>query len=123
MITLYGSSSPNVLKVVIALEELELPFRFEMVDVFKGDQYEPRFQALTLNGKVPVIVDDDDRGEPLALLGIGRDHAPSGGQGGRADADWPARAGHRDTVVDVADGRGRADVRAAFAFHHLCAGG
>jgi glutathione S-transferase len=56
-----------VLKVVIALEELELPFRFEMVDVFKGDQYEPRFQALTLNGKVPVIVDDDDCDEPLVI--------------------------------------------------------
>lgn len=68
MITLYGFGSPNVLKVMIALEELDLAYRFEKIDVFKGDQYREDFTALTLNGKVPVIVDDGGPGdEPLVL--------------------------------------------------------
>ncbi len=68
MITLYGFGSPNVLKVLIALEELDLPYRFELIDVFKGDQYRDEFGALTPNRKVPVIVDDSEPGrEPLIL--------------------------------------------------------
>ncbi len=68
MITLYGFGSPNVLKVLIMLEELRLPWRFEEVDVFKGDQFTPAFEALNPNNKVPVIVDDEGlNGSPLTL--------------------------------------------------------
>ena len=57
MIELYGMSSPNVLKVVILLEELGLDYRFIHVDVFAGEQFQESFQALNPNGKVPVLVD------------------------------------------------------------------
>lgn len=68
MITLYGSGSPNVLKVVLALEELALPYRFEPVDVFKGEQFTDAFGALTPNRKVPVIVDaHSPDGQPVTL--------------------------------------------------------
>jgi GST-like protein len=68
MIDLYGMTSPNVVKVVLALEELELPYTFHFVNVFMGEQFEPAFGALTPNRKVPVIVDSDGPdGEPLTL--------------------------------------------------------
>ena len=62
MITLYGMTSPNVVKIIIALEELELPYRLKTVDVFKGEQFDPEFVRLNPSAKVPVIVDTDGPG-------------------------------------------------------------
>ena len=59
MLRLYGMTSPNVVKVVIALEELGIGYDFTHVDVMNGDQFSDAFGALTPNRKVPVIVDDD----------------------------------------------------------------
>ena len=58
-LTLYGMSSPNVRKVVIALEETGLPYRTEHVAVFRGRQFEENFLALNPMAKVPVITDPD----------------------------------------------------------------
>jgi GST-like protein len=58
VITLYGMSSPNVRKVVIALEELELPYEWRHVSVFRGENFTPEFRALNPVAKVPVLVDD-----------------------------------------------------------------
>ena len=55
MIDLYGMSSPNVIKVILMLEELEAEYRLHYVDVFRG-----RTEAIDGKspfGKVPVIVD------------------------------------------------------------------
>jgi GST-like protein len=52
-------SSPNVRKVLIALEEIGLPYRTEHVAVFRGRQFEPEFLALNPMAKVPVITDPD----------------------------------------------------------------
>lgn len=60
MIELYGMSSPNVLKVVILLEELGLDYRFIHVDLFAGEQFRDAFQALNPNAKVPVLVDAEE---------------------------------------------------------------
>ena len=65
MIKLYGMGSPNVVKIVIALEELQLPFDFTMIDVINGDQFTDAFGELTPNRKVPVIVDDEGPRSPL----------------------------------------------------------
>lgn len=68
MIKLYGMFSPNVLKIILALEELGLPWQFTFVDVFGGDQFSDEFGALTPNRKVPVIIDEDGPdGEPFTL--------------------------------------------------------
>lgn len=67
MITLYGMGSPNVLKVVIALEELALPYRFEYVDVFHGEQFSDAFGRLTPNRKSLIIDEDGPDGQPLTL--------------------------------------------------------
>ena len=62
MITLYGMGSPNVVKVLLMLEETGLPYRFERCDVILGAQHDPGFRALSPNGKVPVLADDDGPG-------------------------------------------------------------
>lgn len=59
MITLYGGPTPNARKIAIALEEMELPWRLELVDILAGDQLKPDFLALNPNNKTPVIVDPD----------------------------------------------------------------
>jgi GST-like protein len=62
MIDLYALTSPNVRKIYIMLEELELPYQERFVDVWKGDNYDPEFRKLNPNGKIPVIVDHDGPG-------------------------------------------------------------
>src|ERR1700733_141200 len=62
MINLYGTGSPNVVKVCIALEELGLPYEVSPVDVFSREQFDPNFLKLNPNAKVPVIVDSDGPG-------------------------------------------------------------
>jgi GST-like protein len=68
MIELWGLGSPNVHKVVIALEELGLPYEFHYVDCPMGENYTPEFTALNPNRKAPVIIDHDGPGgKPLTL--------------------------------------------------------
>jgi GSH-dependent disulfide-bond oxidoreductase len=62
MIDFYVLTSPNVQKVFIMLEELELPYRIIPVDVWKGDHFKPEFAALNPNKKIPVIVDHEGPG-------------------------------------------------------------
>ena len=68
MIELYGCVSPNVLKAIIAVEEFELPYRFNYVNVVMGENHAPAFGALNPNRRVPVIVDaDGPDGTPFTL--------------------------------------------------------
>ncbi len=67
MITLYGMSSPNVRKVLIALEEMSIPFEVRHVSVFRGEQFSPEILALNPMAKVPILIDEDGpaAGEPI----------------------------------------------------------
>ena len=56
MIELWGSSSPNVQKVLIALEELEAPYEVIYVNLLNHEETSPKFATLTPNRKVPLIV-------------------------------------------------------------------
>jgi len=58
MITLYFHHTPNPMKVVLMLEEIGLPYELIPIDMFAGQQHEPRYRAINPNGKVPAIVDD-----------------------------------------------------------------
>lgn len=72
MIDLYSSSSPNVQKIHIMLEEVGLSYQVVPVNVHKGEQYGPGFTALNPNRKVPVIVDNDGPGgAPLTVIESG----------------------------------------------------
>lgn len=72
MIELYGMSSPNVLKVILALEELELPYVLHRIDIWAQEQFTDEFRALNPNSKVPVIVDRSDAdAAPLTVFESG----------------------------------------------------
>jgi len=59
MLDLYTWSTPNGRKVSITLEEMELEYRVHSIDIRKGDQHTQQFLNMNLNGKIPVLVDDD----------------------------------------------------------------
>jgi GST-like protein len=58
MIKLYGMGSPNVVKVLIMLEELGYDYTLHRLDLLAGEQNAESFRALNPNGKVPVLVDE-----------------------------------------------------------------
>jgi glutathione S-transferase len=59
VIELYGMTSPKVMKIILMLEEIELPYQFDWVSVWRCDQFAPDFLRLNPNSKVPVMVDAD----------------------------------------------------------------
>lgn len=50
--------SPRGFKVLLAAHELGIPYEFHLVDLARGDQKAPAFQALNPNGRMPVLDDD-----------------------------------------------------------------
>jgi GST-like protein len=69
---LYSMSTPNGVKVSIALEELGLPYEAHLVDITKGEAATPAFLSLNPNGKIPAIIDPDGPGgAPLGLFESG----------------------------------------------------
>jgi len=72
MIDLYALTSPNVQKIFLALEELELPYNTKFIDVWKGEQFTPEFIKINPNSKIPAIVDHDGPGgKPYAVFESG----------------------------------------------------
>lgn len=59
MLKVYAFSTPNSVKVPIALEEMGLEYELHGVNIRKGEQKAPEFVALNPNAKVPVLVDGD----------------------------------------------------------------
>ena len=62
MIDLYTFTTPNGRKASIALEELGLAYRVNVVDITKGEQFKPEFLAINPNSKIPAMVDPDGPG-------------------------------------------------------------
>jgi len=56
---LYFWPTPNGFKISIALEEMELPYTCHLVDIGKGDQFEPWYVKISPNSKMPAIVDPE----------------------------------------------------------------
>ena len=73
MIDLYYWPTPNGWKISIALEEMSLPYRLKPVDIGRGEQFAPDFLAISPNGRMPAIVDDEPvgGGGPLAIFESG----------------------------------------------------
>ncbi len=84
MIRLYTWSTPNGVKISIALEELGLDYSVIPVDITKDEQFAPEFLAISPNNKIPAIVDGDvsvfDSGAILLYLAhkTGRLAPPAG---------------------------------------------
>lgn len=60
MIHLYTSSTPNGHKASIMLEETKLDYEFTYIQLGKKEQKQDWFLKLNPNGRIPVIVDNDD---------------------------------------------------------------
>ena len=60
MYELFGTGSPNVLKIVMMLEELEAPYSFKFINTWKGEQFSDAFTSISPNAKVPVLADRSD---------------------------------------------------------------
>jgi GST-like protein len=73
MIELYTFPTPNGWKASIALEELELPYELKLVNIARGEQFEPAFLEVNPNNRVPAIVDREPAGggEPLRVFESG----------------------------------------------------
>jgi GST-like protein len=69
MIELHSYPTANGLKVMVALEELGLPWRHVDVNIRLGDQFAPAHLSLNPNNKIPALVDPGGPGgKPLALM-------------------------------------------------------
>ncbi len=71
-IQLYSLTTPNGVKVSIALEETGLAYDAHLVDFGKDDQFSPEFLSLNPNNKIPAIIDPHGpEGKPLPLFESG----------------------------------------------------
>ena len=71
-IQLYYWPTPNGWKISIALEEMDLPYDVNLVDIGAGQQFEPDFLRLSPNNRMPAIIDPDGPdGEPISVFESG----------------------------------------------------
>lgn len=56
-IELFYWPTPNGWKITIALEELGLPYKVNLINIGKGDQFEPSFLKIAPNNRMPAIID------------------------------------------------------------------
>jgi glutathione S-transferase len=59
-LTLYYMPKSRAVRVRWLLEELQLPYRLEYVDLFKGEGNSPQFRAIHPLGMLPALRIDDD---------------------------------------------------------------
>jgi GST-like protein len=72
MIDVHSWTTPNGHKVHIMLEECGLPYAVHAVDIRAGEQFDPKFLAISPNNKIPAIVDPDGPdGRPISLFESG----------------------------------------------------
>jgi GSH-dependent disulfide-bond oxidoreductase len=71
-IELYYWPTPNGWKISIMLEECGLPYVVRPVDISKGEQFAPRFLAVSPNNRMPAIVDPaGPGGRPISVFESG----------------------------------------------------
>ncbi len=71
-IDLHYWPTPNGWKIAIALEEMALPYRVRLVDIGRGDQFDPDFLAIAPNNRMPAIVDPEGPdGAPVSVFESG----------------------------------------------------
>ena len=71
-IDLYYWPTPNGWKISIALAEFGLPYELHLIDIGKGDQFEPEFLRIAPNNRMPAITDHDGPdGKPISIFESG----------------------------------------------------
>jgi GST-like protein len=73
---LYLLGTPNGQKITIALEEMGLPYKYNAINIVKGEQFTPEFIKINPNSKIPALIDPEGPGgEPISgaiLLYLGQ---------------------------------------------------
>ena len=71
-IQLHAFDTPNGRKISVALEEMGLPYEVRVVDISRGEQFEPEFLKISPNNRIPAIVDPDGpAGAPISVFESG----------------------------------------------------
>jgi GSH-dependent disulfide-bond oxidoreductase len=71
-IQLYAFDTPNGRKISVALEEMGLPYDVHVVDIGRGEQFDPAFLKISPNNKIPAIVDPQGpTGAPVSIFESG----------------------------------------------------
>ena len=71
-IELYTYNTPNGRKISVALEEMDLAYTVKVVDITKGQQFDPAFLKISPNNKIPAIVDPEGPGgAPVSIFESG----------------------------------------------------
>lgn len=71
-IQLHAFDTPNGRKISVALEEMGLPYAVHIVDIGRGEQFDPAFLAISPNNKIPAIVDPaGPGGTPVSVFESG----------------------------------------------------
>jgi GST-like protein len=71
-IELHAFDTPNGRKISVALEEMGLPYTVHVVDIGRGQQFDPAFLKISPNNKIPAIVDTEGpAGAPISVFESG----------------------------------------------------
>src|ERR1700730_12569497 len=57
MLTIYVTGGPNPRKITIFLEEVAIPYKCKLVDVYSGEHLSPDFLSVNPNGRLPALQD------------------------------------------------------------------
>ena len=60
MIELFYANTPNGRKISIMLEEINHPYKITLLELNKGDQFNPKFRSISHFSKIPVIMDHEN---------------------------------------------------------------
>ncbi|GIX13120.1 MAG: thiol:disulfide oxidoreductase [Paracoccaceae bacterium] len=71
-IALYYWPTPNGWKITIALEEMGLPYEVRLVNIGRGEQFNPDFLKIAPNNRMPAIIDPEGPdGAPISIFESG----------------------------------------------------
>ena len=71
-IELYYWPTPNGWKISIMLEELDVPYKIKLINIGKGEQFEPDFLKIAPNNRMPAIIDPEGPGgQPISVFESG----------------------------------------------------
>ena len=61
MIELLTADTPNGKKISIMLEEIKFDYKVTIINIFKDEQFDPKFKKLSPFCKIPVIIDHEEK--------------------------------------------------------------
>ena len=61
MIELFTADTPNGKKISIMLEEIGYDYKLTIIDISKDEQFKPDFVKMSPFGKIPVIIDHENK--------------------------------------------------------------